>query len=142
MPPEHPKPPIDVACERLHPILEVPDIGAAVDYYTTKLGFWCSFTWPEQGDKTFAGVNLGDVQVYFSKGKTTGSGGIAFVVEDADALYAFHRKNGVEISEPIGDREYGLRDYGVKDLNGYHLSFGHYIFDGGEPLVTERGQER
>ena len=137
--PQRPKPPIEIACERLHPILLVPDIGKAVKFYTEKLGFWCAFTWPEKGPKTFAGVNLGDVQVFFSKRKGKGSGGgVAFVVDDADRLYAFHRKRGARITEPIGDREYGLRDYGVKDLNGYDLSFGQYIYSVGEPLEIER----
>ena len=135
MPPKRPTPKID--CERLHPILQMPDIAKAVAYYTDKLGFTCAFTWPGKGPKTFAGVNLGDVQVFLSKGKAQG-GGVAFVVGDADALYDLHRRHGVRITEPIADREYGLRDYGVRDLNGYRLSFGHYIYPVGEPIEIQR----
>ena len=40
--------------------------------------------------------------------------------------------------EPIGDREYGLRDYSVRDLNGYKLDFGHYIYTTGPKLKIER----
>ena len=50
-----------------------------------------------------------------------------FVVNDADAFHEFHRNNGVEIVQPIGDREYGIRDYSVRDLYGYILSFGHRL---------------
>ncbi len=50
-----------------------------------------------------------------------------FDVDDADRLYAFHQAHGVEIIEPIADRAYGLRDYAVRDLHGYALSFGHVI---------------
>src|SRR4029453_17697493 len=35
-------------------------------------------------------------------------------------------------------REYGIRDYTVRDLHGYHLTFGHYIFNVGEPIKVER----
>jgi hypothetical protein len=39
----------------------------------------------------------------------------------------FHRQNGVDIIQPIGDREYELRDYSIRDLHGYVLSFGHRL---------------
>ena len=42
------------------------------------------------------------------------------------------------VTDPIADREYGIRDYGVLDNNGHHLSFGQYIFSQGEPIVIER----
>lgn len=132
-----PAPP-QVDCERLHPGLPVPDVLAAVDFYTNRLGFKLGFTW---GDPvvTIAGVNLGEVQVFLERG-TPPSGGSAvyFVVGDADALFAFHRDNGVEVVEEPGDREYGLRDYLVRDPYGYMLGFGHYIYTVGEPIPIER----
>jgi hypothetical protein len=63
---------------------------------------------------------------------------VSFPVGDADALYEFHRANGVEVVEEIGDRGYGLRDYGVRDLNGYLLAFGHYIYNFGPAIKIER----
>ena len=61
-----------------------------------------------------------------------------FVVGDADQLYEFHRGQGVEIAQPIGDRPYGLRDYAVRDLYGYYLVFGHPLLNAGEPVKIER----
>ena len=126
-----------VDCERVVPELVVPDILAAVDFYTTKLGFTPGFTW---GDPVaFAGVNLGETQVFFSPGTSEPRGAaLNFVVSSADTLYEFQRANGVEVVEPIADREYGLRDYTVRDLNGYWLAFGHNIFNVGEPIPIER----
>lgn len=50
-----------VECERHHTTLYVREILAAVDFYTSKLGFRLGFTW---GDPpTFAGVNLGEAQI-------------------------------------------------------------------------------
>jgi hypothetical protein len=60
------------------------------------------------------------------------------MVSDADALYEFHRANGVEVVEEIENREYGIRDYAVKDLYGYRLVFGHYIYTVGPPIRIER----
>ena len=126
-----------IECEQMHAVLGVGDIPAAVDFYTTKLGFKLGFTW---GDPpTFAGVNLGKVQMFLQKGTPDPKGcSVSFLVGDADQLYAFHRANGVEVAVEIGDREYGIRDYGVRDLNGYHLSFGHHLFNVGPPIKIER----
>ena len=106
------------------------DVQAAVEFYTKKLGFQQVFTWGGE-PPTFAGVSLDQAQVFLQKGTPnppSEAGAVYFRVGDADRLYEFHRANGVEISQPIGDREYGLRDYAVRDLYGYQLAFGHSIF--------------
>lgn len=132
-----PAPKVD--CERLHPGIPAPDVVAAVDCYTKQLGFGPGFTWPEKGPPTMAGVNLGDVQVFLEKGTPNPRGcNVYFVVGDADGLFEFQRSNGVEVVEHLGDRHYGLRDYMVRDLNGYQLGFGHDIYSVGEPIVIER----
>ena len=59
-------PPPFIECDQVHACLVVGDIPAAVDFYTMKLGFKLGFTW---GDPpTFAGVNLGKVQMFLQKG--------------------------------------------------------------------------
>ena len=126
-----------VECDQLHPGLAVDDIPAAVEFYTKKLGFVAAFTW---GDPpTFAGVNLGKTQMFLRKGTPDPKGCVVyFHVGDADQLYEFHRAQGVEVAQPIADREYGLRDYVVRDLYGYYLSFGHHLFNVGPPIKIER----
>ncbi len=134
-----PSAPPFIECEQTHPGLAVPDLQAAIDFYVEKLGFQLAFTW---GDPpTFAGVNLGASQLFLAKGTPTPSRDIAaasFLVGDADRLYDFHRANGVEITEPIEDRPYGIRDYAVRDVNGYYLAFGHHLLNAGPPLRIER----
>lgn len=115
-----------VDCEQLHPVLTVSDILTAVDFYTKKLGFKLAFTW---GDPpTYAGVLLDCVQIFLQKGTPDPKGcSVCFMVGDADELYEFHRASGVEIVVPPGDRDYGIRDYTVRDLHGYLLTFGHRL---------------
>ena len=126
-----------VECDQLHPGLAVDDIPTAVEFYTKKLGFVAAFTW---GDPpTFACVNLGKTQTFLRKGTSDPKGCMVyFHVGDADQLYEYHRAQGVEVAEPIADREYGLRDYVVRDLYGYYLSFGHHLFNVGPPIKIER----
>lgn len=38
----------------------------------------------------------------------------------------------------IADRPYGIRDYTVRDLYGYHLVFGHHLCNVGPPVKIER----
>ena len=59
-------------------------------------------------------------------------------MDDADELHEFHRAAGVEVVAPLADRAYGLRDYAVRDLHGYQLSFGHHLLGAGEPIKVER----
>ncbi len=134
-----PSPP-PVECDHIHPTLTVPDVAAAVDFYTNKLGFQVAFLWsdPPGLPATFAGINLGHVQMFLSQGTPTPGGRVSFKVGDADELYAFHNDNGVEIVVPIEDRHYEMRDYTIRDLNGYYLSFGHNLLNAGPPVEIER----
>ena len=128
-----------IDCERLHPGVRVPDLVAAIEFYTTRLGFSEGFRWPEDAPPRIAGVNLGDVQVFLEQGSPDPQGTpVYFVVGNADELYEAQRAKGVEIVVPPDDRHYGLRDYAVRDLCGNRLSFGHYIYNYGDPIEIER----
>lgn len=127
----------EVDCEKQHPSLAVPDVMHAVDFYTSKLGFKLAFTWGEP--PTMAGVNLDQVQLFLEQGPSSPQGcAVYFVVGNADQLYEFHRAAGVDVIDSPDDRPWGLRDYTVKDLNGYRLTFGHHIYNGGPALEIER----
>lgn len=113
------------------------DVPAAVAFYTQRLGFSLGFTWGEP--VRFGGVNLGKVQVFLEAAAPPRSAtSVFFVVEDVEALYAFHAAQGVEVLVPPGDREYGIRDYTVRDLAGNRLTFGQNIYSVGEPVPIER----
>jgi catechol 2,3-dioxygenase-like lactoylglutathione lyase family enzyme len=126
-----------VECEKMHVTLPVSNLAAAIEFYVTKLGFRLRFTWGEPA--TFAGITLGEMEIFLREA-TPGpnAGAVVFTVGDADALYEFHRANGVEVVEEIADREYGIRDYAVKDLYGYRLVFGHPLYNVGPPIRIER----
>jgi catechol 2,3-dioxygenase-like lactoylglutathione lyase family enzyme len=126
-----------VECEQQHASFAVSDVPAAVEFYTRKLGFRLGFTWGEP--PTFAGVNLGQVQMFLEKGEPRPEGcSVYFVVGDADELCAFQRANGVEVVVPPDDRAYELRDYTVRDLHGYRLTFGHRLLGAGPRLKIQR----
>jgi len=113
-----------VECEQHHATLSVADVVRAAEFYVQRLGFSLGFSW---GDPpTMAGVNLGQVQIFLEQGTPVPAGAsVFFVVGDADELHEFHRANGVTVVRLPGDREWDFRDYTVRDLDGYALTFGH-----------------
>src|SRR5262249_38690630 len=123
--------------EKQHPALRVSDIPAAVEFYTKRLGFQLGFTWGEPPE--IAGVNLGSVQLFLERGSSRPEGcAVYFVVGNADELFEYQQANGVQVLELPGNRPYGLRDYRIRDLNGYELGFGHYIYNVGPSVEIER----
>src|SRR5438034_5415514 len=126
-----------VECEQQHASVFVADLAAGIDFYTRKLGFALAFTW---GDPpTFAGMNLDRTQIFLDVRPPNPNGCCLFFnVWNVDELYEFHRANGVEVVEPIGDRPWHVRDYTVRDLNGYAIVFGQHLLNAGPPIRIER----
>ncbi len=128
-------PQVDV--EQYHAGLRVTDLPAAIEFYTTRLGFRHTFGWGEP--PTLAGVNLGESQVFLQVGTPAPQGcALYFLVGNADELYEFHHASGTEVVEPPGDRPWEIRDYTVRDLNGYLLTFGHRLPSREPALTIER----
>ena len=128
-----------IECELLHAGLAVPDVAATINFYVEKLGFFSGFTVGEP--PTFAGVNIGKVQIFLSKGEakpSSDASAVYFIVEDVDTLYEFHRSNAVHVALPIQDQDYNIRDYTIRDLNGYYLTFGQHLLNAGPPLKIQR----
>jgi catechol 2,3-dioxygenase-like lactoylglutathione lyase family enzyme len=133
----NPTRPPQVAVEQCHTTLRVTDLSAAIEFYTVRLGFSLAFTWGEPAE--MAGVNLDEVQIFLEVGTPAPQGcSLYFVIANAEELHAFHRENGVEVVEALGDRPWELRDYTIRDINGYLLTFGHRLTTREPPLEIER----
>lgn len=51
---------------------------------------------------------------------------IYIALDDVDAHHARAVASGAEITYPLSDKPYGGREYGARDLEGHHWSFGSY----------------
>jgi catechol 2,3-dioxygenase-like lactoylglutathione lyase family enzyme len=116
----------DVTCERYHAILDVADLAASIEFYTSKLGFSLDFA---DEPPRFAGVSFGDnAQLFLERGTPGPRGcGLYYVVNNADAMCDRCRSAGVKIITEPADRDYGLRDFGIQDPDGYYITFGHRL---------------
>jgi uncharacterized glyoxalase superfamily protein PhnB len=106
----------------------VRDVEASVTFYQL-LGFAVLRQEPD-----FAVVALGYAHVLlaadaFADPKWLASGprsvglNIRIMVDDADAAFARASDAGARLVSPIADRDYGLRDFIIADLDGFLLRF-------------------
>jgi len=120
------------------PMLRVLDVSATVTWYQS-IGFTVVDTWQEDvqdgGEMTWAELSFGRGAVMFS------TGGQASVAERRDVdLYVYvddvadvaHRlASQVAVIEPLHDTFYGMREFVVRDINGFWLTFGQHAASAG-----------
>ena len=110
------------------PIFPVDNPLSTAEYYRDILGFSIAFQWDEP--PTYLVVNRDDVvSIHFSKKEdnfvpSKAHVALSIFVHDIDQLYKEYQKSGANITNPIGDRPWGMRDFDVTDPNGFILSFG------------------
>ena len=118
------------------PYFLVADVVAAAEYYRDKLGFTISGYFFED-PPVFAMVGRDD-QIIMLALMTAGRGGpnrnykdIAIDAylwtDDADALHAEFQRNGADIVSPPQVRIYDMKEFEVRDLDGYILCFGQNV---------------
>lgn len=120
------------------PILGVRHVTRAKEYYCERLGFDCpGGVFMGVGDDEEGGVyaiverdgimlhlQIRRREIYPDARERIETDVYAYV-EDADVLYADFEKRGANILRRLVDnRNYGLRDFMVEDLDGNRLVFG------------------
>ncbi len=117
-----------MALKTLAPILTTNDMDRSVRFYVEILGFTCGARTPG-----YANLYRDAVRIMLTapnahedwKGpKFTGQLYIDLdSAEEVDALWA-KVKNHAEVIYAVDDFDYGAHEFGIRDDNGYHLTFG------------------
>ena len=109
------------------PVLTVNDLQKAIAFYSSKLGFEVGWQW---GDPpSYASVCRDHVEINLSL-EPLGSHRFSktyLVVEHVELIYQLWVAKGVEPVEPIGNREYGMRDFAIKDPFGNIICVGESL---------------
>ena len=113
-------------------IFHVDDVEKSSRFYRDELGFEITFEW---GDPIRYVVTNRDEAVFihfsqkenFSEVQPGNFNTIYIFVHDVDAIYQELLSKNVDITDPIGDRDYGMRDFDIRDPDGNMLSFGKHI---------------
>jgi catechol 2,3-dioxygenase-like lactoylglutathione lyase family enzyme len=107
--------------------IPVPDVKATAEWYAAH-GFAVA-----GGEAGQARIALGRGEVTFLPGEA-GEVDLYISVLDVEALHA--RLNGlVELAADLHDTEFGMRQFAIRDLNGFLITFGQPIAGRREPAL-------
>jgi len=112
------------------PVLTVPDVNAAVAFYERVLDCTQLFCFGEP--PSVAGVLFGEqVQINFFAGELgdVESTWLYMFCDDVDGLADELRRRGADVHHGPEDKPWGLREVGMRDLNGYGVYFGQWLED-------------
>lgn len=111
---------------RANPILPVESVIETANFYKQKLGFTISLLWE---NPAYGAVKRENVTIEFGEGRQqyAGSGVCIIIVDNADDIYEEWKSNGVEFIGDFADRDYGSKDFRIKDNNGNMLIVGHAL---------------
>jgi uncharacterized glyoxalase superfamily protein PhnB len=119
--------------QRVTPMIHVPDVREAIDWYRS-IGFLVISTGEEDGETVWAELSFGDGRVMFSSGGQPGTRDRREVdlyvhTENIDEPFQ-SLKDRVEIREGLHNTFYGMREFIIRDINGFWITFG-------EPVSSE-----
>jgi catechol 2,3-dioxygenase-like lactoylglutathione lyase family enzyme len=107
-------------------ILPAKNVRETATFYQDILGFELNGIWE---NPSYGSVRRGDVVIEFGEGRKefAGSGICLIHVDNADEIYNELRTKKIEFVGDLSDREYGCRDFRVKDNNGNMLIICHSL---------------
>ena len=110
------------------PMIHVPDVAATVDWYKG-IGFTVLETYGHEGEGfSFAIISFGNTEVMFNEGGRTSTQrrrelDLYVYADDVDELYQT-LKDRVDVVEGLHDTFYGMREFIIRDLNRFWITFG------------------
>ncbi len=115
------------------PILLVADVVKSANYYRDKLGFTYDRFWgeppcfcmPRRDGHIVMLSQVDDPKHIVPHYKVVPNmWNVYFWVDDVEAVYAELKERGATIDYELGVKDYGVREFGVQDLDGYDIAFG------------------
>ena len=108
------------------PVLHVADVAATTAFYRDVLGFTSDF-----GDETYAVVWRDNSAIHFVRDSGRPTGVHLFQwVKDVDAYHKEIVGRGAVVTMAPTDQPYGIRELGLRDVNGVAIVFGQDIDHG------------
>jgi len=114
-------------------MLEAENLKQTIDFYSRLLGFACQNCFPDVENPVWASLKKDGVELMFSARnahssieKATMTGSLYLNPENVDEAWNY-LKDKVTIEYPIENFDYGMREFAIRDCNGYLLQFGQEI---------------
>ena len=112
-------------------MIHVPDVRLASQWYES-IGFALERMHPEDDEMwSWALLRYGETEIMFNEGGQVSNAhrrelDLYVQVDDVDALYA-QLKNRLEVVVEPYDAIYGMREFIIRDLNRFWITFGQPI---------------
>lgn len=111
-------------------VLAVPDLKRSTDYYTSVLGLSIDFGapgWSFLSRGNFR-VMLGECTDAIPPGELGDHSYYGYItVDDIDALYGEYQQSGVQFTQWLADKPWGMREFGIRTIDGHRLMFGQEL---------------
>ena len=113
--------------ERVVPMIHVPDVRATAAWYE-RIGFTVTGTNEEDGEMNWAALIFGGTAIMLNAGGLPSSRDrrevdLYVYSDDVEAAY-LRLKDQAEIVEGLHDTFYGMREFIIRDLNRFWITFG------------------
>jgi uncharacterized glyoxalase superfamily protein PhnB len=112
--------------QSIAPIFQVADLQRSIDFYTRVMGFELGWTAGEPLDR--ASLCRDNVEVTIETDPAPARAKAYIYVSGVDDIYSRAAAAGANVTVPLADRFYGMRDGRIVDPDGNELHIG-------EPLV-------
>lgn len=111
-------------------VLAVLDLAKSTAYYTSVLGLNVDFTapgWTFLSRGRFR-VMLGECTDAIPPGELGDHSWYGYVtVTDATALFSEYQATGAEFTQQLSDKPWGMREFGIRTIDGHRIMFGQEL---------------
>ena len=127
------------------PVIATADVSSTLQYFEQTLGFKQQWIWGNP--PVYAGVKAGSAILYITHDPDTAAAikerrlalDIFLWVKQIDQVYDQHRARNADIVEELTARPWGVRQYVIRDPNGYHLKVAEpYEPEATPPTIASR----
>ncbi len=113
--------------QQVIPMIHVPDVRATADWYTS-IGFKLNRYNEEDGQMNWASLTFGNAEIMLNEGGKASTQhrrevDLYILTENVDDLYQ-RLKDRVEVVEGPHDTFYGMREFIIRDINRFWITFG------------------
>ena len=111
---------------RANPVLPVRCVVETAKFFEKELDFTVDILWESP---SYGVVRRGNAVIEFGEERKehVGSGVCVIIVDDSDDIYAEWKTKDIEFVGDLTERDYGSKDFRIKDNNGNILIISHAL---------------